>query len=84
MQVVVDHHDRRGAAAREALDLFEREETVGRALAVADAEPGHERVTHVEGTAQRAREVPAHLEMPARRLLRPVHRVEGDDLPLNG
>src|SRR5262245_4133744 len=66
-----------GAARGEALDFLEREAAVGRALAVADAEPRLESALDVEGTAQRTREVAAHLQVPASLRLLPVHRVEG-------
>src|SRR5213596_261133 len=68
-----------GPAGGQALDLLERELPVTRALAVADAEPRLERVQDVPGTAQRAGEVAAHLDVPAPLRLLPVHGVEGGD-----
>src|SRR5689334_4008260 len=64
--LLVVHLEHRGRPARrEALDLLEREATVGGALAVADPEPGLERPLDVAGAAELAREVPAHLQVPA-------------------
>src|SRR5437773_2599692 len=68
-----------GPAGGQALDLLERELPVTRALAVADAEPRLERVQDVPGTAQRAGEVAAHLDVPAPLRLLPVHGLAGGD-----
>src|SRR2546425_5586020 len=68
-----------GPARRQALDLLEREPPVGRAPAVADAEPRLERVQDVLGAPERAGEVAAHLDVPAPLRLLPVHGVEGGD-----
>src|SRR5262249_59375279 len=68
-----------GTAARQALDLLEREAAVLGPLAGLDAEAARDHLAQLARAAQRARQVDAHLEMPAALRLLPVHRVEGDD-----
>src|SRR5581483_6441267 len=64
---VVHLHCRRSTAGREALDLLQRKPPVRRLLAVRDAEPVLDGEADRIGAAERAREVPAELEMvPAR------------------
>src|SRR5579885_1867615 len=75
--VELEHGGR--VARAEALDLLQGEAAVGRALAVADAEPRLHGGEDVFRAAQGAGEVAADLQPVARRRLRPVHRVEGDD-----
>src|SRR5438067_8840457 len=62
---VVHLQDGRRVAGGEALDLLEREAPVGGLLAVPDAEPLLDGGPDVVRPAQRAREVAAHLEVPA-------------------
>src|SRR5579885_253990 len=75
--VELEHGGR--VARAEALDLLQGEAAVGRAFAVADAEPRLPGGEDVFRAAQGAGEVAADLQPVARRRLRPVHRVEGDD-----
>src|SRR5437762_12345621 len=77
--VVVHLEAGSGPARRQALDLLERELPVGRALAVADAEPRLERVPDVLRGAQRAGEVTPQPDVPAPLRLLPVHGVERGD-----
>src|SRR2546427_7400381 len=63
--LVVHLQTGRRAARGQALDLLEGKAAVGRALAVADAEPRLERSLDVVRTTQRAGEVPADLDVPA-------------------
>ena len=78
VELVVDHHDRRGAAAGEALDELDRDLAVRRDFAGVGVEILLERRAGLVAAHQRAGQRAADLDVPAADRLLPEHRVEGD------
>ena len=77
MEVVVDLDGRRPAAGADALDLFEREEAVGRDALVADAELVLEALEDLVAAAQHAADVGADLHVVLAGRLEAQHGVVG-------